>query len=493
MNTTKDEIIPPNSFIIYSALYFWYMQQGLSLEHNSKYRSHFCLLIFIQRYLENNLKEHSQDSKSVAIADTYKRHMTCDSAYFNELFNIYFDKAIEGNHNYGRDFYANGYKLKDEHMNGLFDLLNQEFEDTNKLSYCEIEDNNYQNTILYETPKGLIKYKGKALELNGLSRKKEDSLKKVELNILKDTSFRIEENTSFHIPNGYFKYPLIINTEYLKELIKDSSINKLDKLFYMRLVTINSIYPFAVYKTVDTGRLQTTSNINKRFYTVLQNYQGIKKIHRKNIFKGMYEYDISTSAPTILLQLYINDFPNKPSLDCIEDYIHHKKERREQWASLIGEEDSIKAVKNILTAIFFGANIKGYRSKKVKKSISEENLNLLLKDKSFLLLVDEVEILFQELTKKYCTKRKELTYYVVKNMAEISKKFKPKKKKKAIAHLYQGIEVSILKAIYEKHKESICLMIHDAIITKDKLDPQELSKIAFKATGYDVTYEESIF
>lgn len=493
MNTTKNKIEPPDSFIIYRGLYSWYLQQRLSLSHNSKHRSHFCLLVFIQSYLENNLNEHTQNSSAVAIADIYKRDMKCDSASFNELINIYFDKAIEGSHNYGREFYSNGYKLKDEHINGLFYLLNQDFEQNNKLSYCEIEHNNYQDTILYETSNGLIKHKGKALELNGLSRKKEDSLEKVQLNILKDTSFRIKENISFHIPNGYFKYPLIINTEYLKELIKDSSINKLDKLFYMRLVTINSIYPFAVYKTVDTGRLQTTSNINKRFYTVLQNYQGIKKIHRKNIFKGMYEYDISTSAPTILLQLYINDFPNKPSLACIEDYIHHKKERREQWASLIDEENSIKAVKNILTAIFFGANIKGYRSKKVKKAILEENLNLLLKDKSFLSLVDEVEILFQELTKKYCTKRKNCKKYVVRNIQGISKKFGLKNKKKPIAHLYQGIEVTILKAIYEKYKDSICLMIHDAIITKDKLDPQELSKITLEASGYDVTYEESIF
>lgn len=181
MNTTKDEIVHPESFIIYEGLYFWYMQQRLSLSHKAMHRSHFCLLVFIQGYLENNLNEHSQDSSAVAVADIYKRDMKCDSASFNELFNIYFDKAIEGSHNYGREFYSNGYKLKNEHINGLVDLLNLEFEQNNKLSYCKIEHNNYQNTILYETPNGLTELKGKALELNNLSRKKEDELKKLNL------------------------------------------------------------------------------------------------------------------------------------------------------------------------------------------------------------------------------------------------------------------------------------------------------------------------
>lgn len=493
MNTSKDKITSPDSLVIYSGLYFWYVQQRLSLEHKSKYRSHFCLLMFIQNYLEDNLKEHFIESSAVAISDKYKRDMICDSSSFNELFDIYFDKAVEGNHHYSMPFYSNGYKLKDEYLNELFELLNQEFEDTNKLSYCKIEHNTYEETTLYETPNGLIKYKTKALKLNGLSRRQEDSLKEVKLNILKATSFSFKEKISFKIPNGYDESPLTINIKYLKEQIKTPSIDKREKLFYMRLVTINSMYPFAVYKTANTGRLQTTSNINKKFHPVLQNYQGIKKIHRKNIFKGMYEYDISTSAPTILLQLYKNDFPKAKTLTYIEDYIGNKKERREQWASLIDEEDSISRVKSVLTAMFFGANIEKFRSDDLNKEMSEKSFRILLNDESFLALVNDVEELFSALAEKYCERRKGLKCYVVNNLAGISKKFTLKEKKKAIAHIYQGIEVTILKAIYEKYRDSICLKIHDAIITKDKLDPQELSRIAFEATGYEVTYEESIF
>lgn len=241
--TIEDKKIAPDSFTIYSALYFWYEQQNLSLNNKLKNRSHFCLLMFIQNYLENNLKEHSQDSSAVAISDSYKENMKCNSDSFNKLFNIYFDKSINAIYHHSIS-YANGYTLKDTCINELFHLLNQEFENTNELLYCEIEDENYQETIFYETPlNGLIKKKGEALKLNGLSRKKEDLLKEVKLNILQNSNIKIEKKTSFHIPDGYFKYPLTINTDYLRNLIKDPSINKLHKLFYMRLVTINSVYP----------------------------------------------------------------------------------------------------------------------------------------------------------------------------------------------------------------------------------------------------------
>lgn len=491
---SKDkEKIESKSFVIYSTLYYWYVQQRLYLNHKAKNRSHFCLLVFIQIYLDNNFNEHSQDSSAVVISDIFKDNMKCNSDSFNELLNIYFDLAIEGSHNYGGDFYANGYKLKNNYINELFDLLNREFENSNKLSYYEIKDENYKEIIFFEIPSGLVKSKGEALKLNDLSRNKEYLLKEVKLNILQASNIKIKEEISFHIPKGYFKYPLTINTEYLKKLIKDPSLNKIDKLFYMRLVTINSIYPFAVYRTVDTGRLQTISNINGKFYTVLQNYQGIKKYYRKNIFKGMYEYDISTSAPTILLQLCKNNFPDNLSLIYIEDYINNKQERREKWASLIDEDNSISRVKSVLTALFFGANIKRHRSATLNKEMSENSFRILLNDESFLALVNDVEKLFKLLVKKYCVRRKGLKKYVVTNLLGINKKFTLREKKKAIAHIYQGIEVSILKAVYEKYKDSISLMIHDAIITRDKLDPKELSKIVFEVIGYKVIYEESIF
>ena len=75
----------------------------------------------------------------------------------------------------------------------------------------------------------------------------------------------------------------------------------------------------------------------------------------------------------------------------------------------------------------------------------------------------------------------------------IKKEFSRIEKKRAIAFIYQGIEVQILLAIYEKYNNSVVLLIHDAIISKDKLNPQELSETALEASGYNVSYEESKF
>lgn len=490
-NEASKNKLPHKKFYIYEALYEWYTQQNLSLDHLSKKRSHFCILVFIQLYIENRFDLHSNNKDAVAISDNFKNILKCNSNSFNSIFDIYFEKLIDGNHTYCSPFYSNGYKLKDIYLHQIYNLIEKDFVKNNSLSYVIIEENEYYHTTLYNTPNNLwVKNKFFALKQNNISRRNEEKLLKKEATILKSFKIKDKQMLEFHIPKGYFKYPLIINSIYLKNLILKKEVNYLDKMFYMRLLTINSIYPYAVYKQLDTGRLQTISNINNNYYIVLMNYQGIKKTYRKNIFKEMYEYDISTSAPTILLQLYKKHFPADDPLNSINNYIKNKKECREYWASLIKEDNSVKKVKSILTALFFGANIKFYRSNKIKSIMTDENFRILLSNKDFSSLVDDVKKLFSSLTRKYCHRRKNLNNYVVKNMAGINRKFNLSEKNRAIAHIYQGIEITILKAIQEKYADSICLMIHDAIITRDKLDTSELSRLAFEATEYEVIFEE---
>lgn len=133
-----------------------------------------------------------------------------------------------------------------------------------------------------------------------------------------------------------------------------------------------------------------------------------------------------------------------------------------------------------------------YISKEVTKTITTGQLLTLFKDKRFKSLVDEVGILFKQLVKIHFITKKADKNKVITNAIGIEKEYIKKDKNRAIAFIYQGIEVQILLAIYEKYNNSIVLLIHDAIISKDKLDPQELSKIALEASGYNVSYEEEL-
>lgn len=122
-STNEDELIQKQDKTIYeefyitSALYKWYLQQKeLNLTHNSKHRSHFCLLILIQKAIYQQLREHSQDRDSFVLSDDYKIKGKCNSISFNELLNIYFDLTVKAEHT-GEKKYANGYKLKDKVIN----------------------------------------------------------------------------------------------------------------------------------------------------------------------------------------------------------------------------------------------------------------------------------------------------------------------------------------------------------------------------------------
>ncbi len=47
-------------------------------------------------------------------------------------------------------------------------------------------------------------------------------------------------------------------------------------------------------------------------------------------------------------------------------------------------------------------------------------------------------------------------------------------------------------ALFDKFKDNTVLLIHDAIFTNIKLDIDEIEKIAFEASGFNVKYEEEV-
>ena len=159
---------------------------------------------------------------------------------------------------------------------------------------------------------------------------------------------------------------------------------------------------------------------------------------------------------------------------------------------------NIKRIKSILTALFFGASLEedyklGEKTKRLfMKGKEKEELDNLKESRSFFTLLYEVDKLYSSLAKEYLPIRKGMKSKLVTNEMGISKSFTAKEKNKAIAHIYQGYEVKILLALFDKFKDNVALLLHDAIFTNIKLDIDEIEKIAFDASGFNVKYEEEI-
>ena len=353
---------------------------------------------------------------------------------------------------------------------------------------------------MYKTKNGYVDTKKQAQEIENLNRHSVDTLETKQLLILNKSIKRKPYKTDFHIPKGYQKEKVFINKEHLMNLLATNEVkNSQEAMLYLSILVKHNLFPYVIYKKGDTGRLNSVTKINEKHYPILTNYQVIKKIYRANIFKGFYEYDINTAAPVILSQLY--DRTHEKKLKAVNNYIENKTESRKKWAKLLFWEDekaNIKRIKSILTALFFGASLEedyklGEQTKRLfMKGKEKEELDKLKNSPSFFTLLYEVDKLYSSLAKEYLPIRKGMKSKLVTNEMGISKSFTAKEKNKAIAHIYQGYEVKILLALFDKFKDNVALLLHDAIFTNIKLDIDEIEKIAFDASGFNVKYEEEI-
>lgn len=488
------------STFIFKGLYNWYLQQPVSffrLNINSGYD--FGLLMFIQKYIEFSYTPHIDNRMLMALTYTYRRVEKLTSTTYLNLFNIYFDEVITPDR---EKKIAGGYKLKDEYLKEIYQYIYNDFLESksNLFEFYEINRDKCTKKVLYKTKNGYVDTKEQAQKIEDLNRYSVDTLETKQLLILNKSIKRKPHKTDFHIPKGYQKEKVFINKEHLMNLLATNEVkDSQEAMLYLSILVKHNLFPYVIYKKGDTGRLNSVTRINEKHHPILTNYQGIKKIYRANIFKGFYEYDINTAAPVILSQLY--DRTHEKKLKAVNNYIENKTESRKKWAKLLFGEDekaNIKRIKSILTALFFGASLEedyklGEQTKKLfMKDEEKEELDKLKESPSFFKLLYEVDKLYSSLADDYLPIRKGMKSKLVTNKMGISKSFTAKEKNKAIAHIYQGYEVKILLALFDKFKDNVALLLHDAIFTNIKLDIDEIEKIAFDASGFNVKYEEEI-
>ena len=135
----------PEKTLIYKGLYNWYLQQQVSVKSMKAKRSHYCLLFLLQEYIELNLDDHERDADSFVFSSNYKKSIGARSKPFDVLFNEYFKNTQEAERR-GNIHLANGYQLKQVHLDALFENIFKEFSGATSLEYVEINVNSYKET-----------------------------------------------------------------------------------------------------------------------------------------------------------------------------------------------------------------------------------------------------------------------------------------------------------------------------------------------------------
>ena len=221
------------------------------------------------------------------------------------------------------------------------------------------------------------------------------------------------------------------------------------------------------YSVVDSGRL---------FLKDAPNFQGMKSMFRDLFFDGYYEIDISTCAPTTLLQM--SDY----KYEFIEDYIEDKNKYR---GALVEHGFTMSQAKELLTSLFFGAKPlqcgSGFR-----KDNPDLDIDRIVDDPLVFGLMEDTINLFKELGDRFKNQAvRNKSKWELKNAAGYTKRFDKWNRSKAVAHMYQGVERLMLDVLRE-NTDSV-LLLHDAVVCKTFPNLEDIIRKIKAKTGYNVT------
>jgi len=209
--------------------------------------------------------------------------------------------------------------------------------------------------------------------------------------------------------------------------------------------------------------------------------QRLPRAIRHYVMSDYIEYDLSAASYTILLGL-AKDQNLYPT---IQQYVQNVREFRADIAQ--NTDATIEDVKSVFLHKSFGSALT-FKSG-IAKEISIEIINQVKQHKLFKAFNDELQILKDELANLYPEKMEEF-----KNSRDVydekhtkAGQFKGTYKATYFCWLYQKTEVKIIQLIREElDNQDDCLLLHDAIFTKQKLDKPTLEKLIELEFGFKI-------
>lgn len=245
---------------------------------------------------------------------------------------------------------------------------------------------------------------------------------------------------------------------------------------------VNSLKLFKPEGAYGIGEVKYHEDFNGRIHNRIQQ---IPSHIRDMLFNRWHKYDISTSSPTILLQI-CSKFTDK-QFDLVNDYVNNKQYHRELLANKYSVDISV--VKDLLTSLFFGAVLPS--EKQIAMDIgglalvkSLSGSKDIVKDPWVVAISKEIKQIFNIIVKH--TPRS--VSGVVVNSLGKSVKISPRAFGQVVHHIYVGAEREILNVIVDFVGRSNVVYIHDGFISKHEVDINELEKRIAEQTQFVVKF-----
>jgi len=269
-----------------------------------------------------------------------------------------------------------------------------------------------------------------------------------------------------------FKPSKALNTFASKDIDETKIIQQIDEI--KRILTVvreckdNTVYVF--YREVSTGR----------YFAVGGTLQGYSRAVRYAALEGCYEYDLEAAHQNILIQVLDQHNIEIPEIDVVYEYVANKHLVRNKLAKELGL--SLKKVKTILQALTYGAKLSRSHHEAIYKVCDGDTKAI-------------ENVVTNTWLRRYMTAfqiaSKTLAKQKIGSVNAVGIEFNKKTDRERLAHILQGCERQVIDAII-KHSDrnNVVLLVHDCIVTYDKVDIKWLNEIVKLETGFDLEFSE---
>ena len=223
------------------------------------------------------------------------------------------------------------------------------------------------------------------------------------------------------------------------------------------------------YVEADSGRLYA-QNIN---------LQTAPKLIKQTALHGLWEYDIENCHYSIF-----NQMAQQCGFEAenIKSYLAHKKDTRQGIADRM--DITFEQAKVCLLAIMYGARASEFHDHAIPNAIGQAAARQLYKDAVFKGIHDDIKKGRQIILAAQPSSRGSICNAVGKFISD--QETAPKR----LAHLIQGVEASILKAVLKLYAPELVLLQHDGFASRHRLDISMIERAIHDNTGYCMKLEE---
>ncbi len=217
-----------------------------------------------------------------------------------------------------------------------------------------------------------------------------------------------------------------------------------------------------------------------RLYACNLNLQTVPRLIKQAALHGLWEYDFANCHYAIFAQL-----AGRFGITCSEilKYIANKDATRRGIAERNGL--STEEAKTCLLAIMYGARASEWHQTAIPHTIGVERAKRLYQDSVFKALLGELEATRAAIIDAWPHRNRE---HIVNDVGYgIDTR---ESAKCVLAHLLQGVEAKMLRAVVDAFADDLLLLQHDGFASRRQLDVAEIAKVVEEATGYRMGVEE---